>query len=155
MIYLGLVAVMLLLALASKASWPLALPMASCMLATIVLEGIVAYQPMMIADALTFNAMVAVCCLKRRHVWSVVATALMGLSVFVHFAYYALGDQRFAFSEYHMYGLQIFYAASLAVLLIGGYDVRQFLASLLDRLRSVGRDGSGLGWAHRRADRSV
>jgi len=154
LIYLALVAVLLLLALASKTAWPLALVLIANMAATVALQEIVAYQPMMYADAITFNAMVVVCFWRRKW-WAMSATALMGLSSWVHFAYYGLGDNRYDFRYWHMYALQAFYLAAVVVILFGGYDVRQFVASILDRLRGSDRNATGLVWADRRADRSA
>lgn len=153
MIYLLLVGALVLLALANDSARPLAMVLALNMMATILLQEVIAYQPMMYVDAITFNLMV-ILMFKRPSWWGIVATALLGLSSVVHLAYYGMGEDRYDFRYWHMYALQAFYLAAVVAILFGGYDVWQRVASFLDRIRRFHRHPSRLGWAGRSADRA-
>jgi hypothetical protein len=153
LIYLALVVALVLAALVKKASRPLALVLFVNMVVTVLLQEIVSYQPMMYVDAIAFNAMV-ILMFKRPSWWGILATALLGLSAVAHLAYYGMGEARFDYRYWHMYALQALYLTAVVVILFGGYDVWQRLASLLDRLRRVLAHSTGLVWASRAADRT-
>ena len=148
MLYLSLVAVLVAVCLCIERARPLGIVLSVNMMATIILQDFVSYHSMMYADALTFNVMVIVTLWRpNRYRW--VASALMGLSCVAHLAYYGMGEDRHAYRYLHMYALQAVYLASVVAALLGGFDVKQFLASLLDRLRGVCNDAPRLGWARR------
>lgn len=143
MIYLIVTAGLLAAAFIREPSRPVALVLAINMLATIFLQETVAYHAMTYVDGLAFNAIV-LAVLHRPKWWNVASAVFMGLSCVVHLAYYGLGESRYDYGYWHMYSLQALYLAAVVAVLFGGFDVRQFVASILDRIRGLRHHPSGV-----------
>lgn len=129
-----------LAALLRPAASIFAMCMAADFIATMILQDRVAFHLMMLVDATLFSVMGILCiCDPRRE--TLVSTGLIGLSVLVHVAYYALGDARFEFRYEHMYGEQGLFLLAMAALAVGDDNVFQRLSRSLDRWSHNRRSG--------------
>lgn len=146
MIYLTLLGVLMALALLNRGARVFAIVLAAVWIATDLMQRADLYEQMPYVDAVAFNAIV-ILMLRRPSWWSGVVSGLSCVTMLVHLAYWHAYYLGLWFGVEYMYALQGLFLISVAVLVVGGYDVFERLGSILASLRNGANRFTGPVWA--------